>query len=58
MSLDEKKLRKPVFESELKYIYDIKIPNDMDYIHENKVKKIAECNLLHDIPNPSKHTKT
>ena len=26
-------------------------------IHENEVNKIAECDLLHDILNPSKRTK-
>ena len=29
----------------------------MTCIHENQVNKIAECNLLHDIINTSKHTK-
>ena len=29
----------------------------MTCIHEKKVNDIAECNLLHDIPNPSKHNK-
>ena len=29
----------------------------MNRIHENKVNKIAECNLLHIIINPSKRTK-
>ena len=29
----------------------------MNCIHENKVNKMAELNLLHDIPNPSKCTK-
>ena len=26
-------------------------------IHDNEVKNIAECNLLHDIINPPKHAK-
>ena len=29
----------------------------MNRIHDNKVNNIAECNLLHDMINPSKHTK-
>ena len=29
----------------------------MNFIHENGVNKIAECNLLYDIINPSKCTK-
>ena len=29
----------------------------MTCIHENEVNNIAECNLLHDILNPSKSTK-
>ena len=57
MSLYENKLRKHEFESELKIIYDMKRPNGMNCIHDNKVNKISECNLLHDIINPSKHTK-
>ena len=30
----------------------------MTYIHRNKVNKLAECNLLHDIINPGKRTET
>ena len=29
----------------------------MNYIHNNEVNKLAECNLLHDMLNPSKCTK-
>ena len=29
----------------------------MTFIHENKVNKLAGCNLLHDILNPLIHTK-
>ena len=29
----------------------------MTCIHEKKVNKLAECNLLHDILNPPKRTK-
>ena len=29
----------------------------MIYIHDNELKSIAECNLLHDIINPSKRAK-
>ena len=29
----------------------------MSFIHDTKVNKTAELNLLHDILNPSKHTK-
>ena len=29
----------------------------MTRIHDNKVKNISECNLLHDIINPPKCTK-
>ena len=29
----------------------------MTRIHDKEVNKIAECNLLHDIINPPKHTK-
>ena len=31
--------------------------NEMIYIHDNKVKNIPECNLLHDIINPPKCAK-
>ena len=30
----------------------------MTCIHEDEVNKISECNLLHDILNPSKRTKS
>ena len=29
----------------------------MNSIHDNEVNNIAECNLLHDILNPSKQAK-
>ena len=29
----------------------------MNCMHENEVNKIAKCNLLHDLLNPSKPTK-
>ena len=29
----------------------------MNCIYETRVNEIFECNLLHDKPNPSKHTK-
>ena len=29
----------------------------MTRVHNNEVKNIAECNLLHDIINPPKRTK-
>ena len=35
----------------------MKRPNGMNCIHNNDVNKISECNLLHDILNPSKRTK-
>ena len=38
----EKKLHKRAFESELKYINNIKILNTMNHIHDNKVNDIAE----------------
>ena len=31
--------------------------NDMTPIHNNEIKNIAECNLLHDIINPPKMAK-
>ena len=46
-----------MFERKLDNIYDTKILNDMDSIHDNKVNNIAECNLPHVILNPSKCTK-
>ena len=38
-------------------IYDMKILNIMNSIHDNNVNNIAEVNLLHEILNTSKHTK-
>ena len=57
MRPDEKLWRKRAFEIKLKNTYDIKIPNVMTRIHGEKVNKITECNLIHDIINPSKRTK-
>ena len=61
MSLDEKKekteWRKHDFESEMENTYDIIIHNCMSCIHGNKVNKLAQCNLLHDILNHPKYTK-
>ena len=39
-----------------KYIWDWN-PEWYDFIHGNKVNKLAECNLLHDILNLHKRTK-
>ena len=33
------------------------IPDGMNCIHDNKVNKISQYNLLHDILNPTKHNK-
>ena len=41
----------------LKFSYVIENKNEMIYIHDNEVKNIAGCNLLHDIINPSKRDK-
>ena len=40
--LGEKKLYKRSFESKLKNIYDIKIPNFITCTQENEVNKLAE----------------
>ena len=42
---------------EQKNTYGIENQNDMTRIHDNKVNKIDERNLLHDIINSLKHTK-
>ena len=61
MSLDEKKenieWRKPTFECELENTCKIGKYNGMTRIHGNKVNKLAECNLIHDILNLPKYTK-
>ena len=59
LSLDDikKEWRKHVFESKTENIYEMKSQNDMKLIHDNNVNNIAACNLIHDIPNPSKRTK-
>ena len=55
MSLEETKedidRRRRAFE------YKKKNRNDMTRIHNNEVTNISECNLLHDIINPTKCTK-
>ena len=61
MSLDKNKenieWRKRAFECEPKNEYEIEIQNGMTCIHKNKVNKLAEYNLIHDILNPPKNTK-
>ena len=57
LSLHENNWTKHTFERKLKIICYIYRPNVINYIHDNKVNSIAECNLLHDILNPTKHTK-
>ena len=54
MSLDEKERRKRAFEIKLKNMYAIKRSNSFNYIHENKVSKRSECNLIHYIQNTYK----
>ena len=62
MSLDENKEKtercKRAFERKIENAYDIEIHNGMTCIHGNKVNKIYECNLLQDMINNSKQTKT
>ena len=57
ISLNENKWRDFAFDSEPNFIYDTKIMNDLNHIHDNKVNNIAECNLIHDILNPPKLTQ-
>ena len=57
LTLDGKWWHKCAFERKLKIIYDINIFNSMTCIYNNKVNHIDKFNLLHDILNPSKHTK-
>ena len=49
--------RKHTFERELKNKYGIENLNYITRIYDKKVNKIAECNLLHDIINPTKCNK-
>ena len=49
--------RKRAFEYEQNNSYGIENQNDMTRIHNNEVKNIYECNLLHDIINHTKHAK-
>ena len=46
-----------MFEFKSKSSYGIENWNDITHIHDNKVNYTAECNLLHDIINPSKCAK-
>ena len=46
------------FECELENTYGIENQNYMTRIHDDKVNKIYECNLLDDIIISPKHTKT
>ena len=49
--------RKRMFEYKLKNTHRIEKRNAMAHKHDDKVNKIAECNLLHYIINPHKCTK-
>ena len=53
----QKEWHKCAFEIKLENIYVMKSWNDMNRINDNKVNNMVEFNLLHDILNPSKHTK-
>ena len=61
MSLEETKeildWSKHAFEYEKKNSYGIENQNDIMRIHNNEVKNIYECNLLHDIINLPKRAK-
>ena len=59
LSLDDsnKEWHNSEFEGKLETICDMKILNDMNHLHDNKVNNISEWNLLHDIINNSKQTK-
>ena len=61
MSLYEKKeqleLRKHSFESELENTYVTEINNGTTCMHDKKVNKLAQCNLILDILNLPKRTK-
>ena len=61
MSLEETKekldWRKSAFEYEHNNSYGVENRNGMMRMHNNEVKNIAECNLLHDIINPPKRAK-
>ena len=60
MSLEDIKEKlechKNAFECELKNTYEIENHNDLMRIHNKKVNRISECNLLHAIINNRKHT--
>ena len=49
--------RKREFEYEQNNKYWVENLNDMMRIHNNEVKNISECSLLHDIINPLKLAK-
>ena len=57
LSLDysNKEWSKRVFERNLENIYNTKFLNDMNFIHDNTINNIDECNSPYDILNPSKH---
>ena len=48
---------KRAFERKLENVYGMKLLNDINCIHDNKVNNMYEWNLLHDIQNPHKCTK-
>ena len=57
LDVSNKEWRKNAFGSELDNIYDMKILNGMNYIHDNKVNHILDWNLLYNILTSSEHAK-
>ena len=49
--------RKRSFECKQKNSYGIENQDNMMRIHDREVNQISECNILHDIINPSKRAK-
>ena len=48
---------KRAFERDINNMYDMENIYDIHNIHNNSFNHIYECNLIHDILNPSKHNK-
>ena len=59
MSLDEtkEKIEWRKIALEYKSLYVIENRDKLIHLHDNEVRNIAECNLLHDITNPPKRAK-
>ena len=54
LDVSHREWTKSVLDIKLKNVYNMNIFKDTNHIHDSKVNNLSECNLLHDILNPTK----